>query len=161
MNLGKICLHWEEARYGDKQLSQKELRDLDAKVDESLIKLQQSSNDLAKEYGIDKPTAQTQAAATIFLRQEQERAKAKIELLKAGLSATKQDKILQIADRMIAAGDTRPFNEVLQDAAKTAAMGTITAAEIRKPTDPLAGILGGAEATDTSGWGTPRLKQNQ
>jgi hypothetical protein len=130
-DLRKNLFSLEEARYGDKQLSQKERRDLDAKVDESLIQVQQANNDLAKQYGIDVPAANAKAAATIFMTQERERVKAKLELEKAQISAPQKDKILQIADRMIAAGDKRPFAEIVKEAAKVAAAGTITAAEIR------------------------------
>ena len=154
-DLRKNLFSLEEARYGDKQLSQKERRDLDAKVDESLIQVQQANNDLAKQYGIDVPAANAKAAATIFLNQERERIKAKLELDKAKISAPQQDKILQIADRMIAAGDKRPFAEVVKEAAKVAAAGTITAAEIRKPTDPLEGLMGVSEAPPA---GAVRLK---
>jgi len=154
-DLRKNLFSLEEARYGDKQLSQKERRDLDAKVDESLIQVQQANNDLAKQYGIDVPAANAKAAAEIFLNQERERVKAKLELEKAKISAPQQDKILQIADRMIAAGDKRPFAEVVKEAAKVAAAGTIAAAEIRTPTDPLAGLMGVSEAPPA---GAVRLK---
>jgi hypothetical protein len=155
-DLRKNLFSLEEARYGDKQLSQKERRDLDAKVDESLIQVQQANNDLAKQYGIDVPAANAKAAATIFMTQERERVKAKLELEKAQISAPQQDKILQIADRMIAAGDKRPFAEIVKEAAKVAAAGTITAAEIRN-TDPLNALVGGS-ATSAPPDGAVRLK---
>ena len=89
------------------------------------------------------------------MTQERERIKAMLELNKAKISAPQKDKILQIADRMIAAGDNRPFAEVVKEAAKVAAAGTITAAEIRN-TDPLDGLMGGSAPPPNA----VRLKSN-